>query len=138
MTIAASAGRGKAVRRGAGTIRHIAAPRLWVQKLTQEGKVKITKIPGVSNLADLETKHLDGGSIRRTLERFYCYIREGRFGIALRAEVQEITRHHPEVFPVDDACEVAHAVSNGNGVWTVSTAGAAVPVKLKQLGDQMV
>ena len=26
--------------------------------------------------------------------------------MALRAEVQEITRPHPEVFTVDDACEV--------------------------------
>ena len=34
------------------------------------------------------------------------YIREGRSRIALRAEVQEITRFHTEVFTVDDACEV--------------------------------
>ena len=73
-------------------------------KLTQHGKVKITKI---SNPADLATKHLDGGSIRRALERCHCYIREGSAGIALRAEAQEITRSHPEVFTVDNACEVA-------------------------------
>ena len=103
--IDASARRGIAVRRGAGRIRHIATPTLWVQKVTQEGKVNITKIPGVSTPADLGTKHLDGGSIRRALERCHCYIREGSSGIALRAEVQEITRPHPEVFPVDDACK---------------------------------
>ena len=79
---------------------------LWVHKLTQDGRVKITKIPGVSNPADLETKHLDGGSIRRALERWHCYIREGRSGIALRTEVQEITRPHPEVLLVDNAREV--------------------------------
>ena len=61
--IDASAGRGIAVQRGAGRIRHIAAPTLWVQNLTQDGKVKITKILGVSNLTDRGTKHLDGGSI---------------------------------------------------------------------------
>ena len=41
--IVASAGRGIAVRRGARIIRHIATPTLWVQKLTQDGNVKITK-----------------------------------------------------------------------------------------------
>ena len=68
--------------------------------------VKITKIHGISNPADLGTKHFDGGSIRRALERCHCYIREGRAGIALRAEVQGTTKSHPEVFTVDNACEV--------------------------------
>ena len=104
--IDASAGRGIAVRRGAGRIRHTATPTLRVQKLTQDGKVKITNIPGISNPADLGTKHLDGGSIRRALERCHCYIRERKSGIALRAEVQGLTRPHLEVFSVDDACEV--------------------------------
>ena len=99
----ASARQGTAVRRGAG---HIVTPTLRVQKLTQAGIVIITKILGVSNLPDLGTKHLDGGSIRRALERCPCYIREGRSGIALRADVQEITRPHPEVFAADNACEV--------------------------------
>ena len=38
--IDASAGRGIAARRGAGRIRHTATPTFWVQKLTQDGKVK--------------------------------------------------------------------------------------------------
>ena len=46
--VGASAGRGIAVRRGARRIRHIATPTLRVQKLTQDGIVKITKIPGES------------------------------------------------------------------------------------------
>ena len=93
-------------RRGAGRIRHIRTPTLWAQTLTQDGKVKTTKIPGVSNPANLGTKHLDGGSIRRALERCHCYIGEGRAGIALRADVQEIAKSHPEVFTVDNAREL--------------------------------
>ena len=42
--------------------------KLWVQSITQEGKVKITKILGASTLADLGTKHFDGGSIAHNLE----------------------------------------------------------------------
>ena len=94
----ASAGRGMAVRRGAREIRHVAAPTLRVQQLTPDGIVKITKILGVSSPADLGTKHLDGGSIRRALERCHCYIREGRAGIELRAEVQEFTKSHSGFF----------------------------------------
>ena len=52
------------------------------------------------------TKHLDGGSIRRALEKCHCYFREDRYGIALRAEVQEITRQHPGHFVLDDAVEL--------------------------------
>ena len=58
----ASAGRGIAVRRGAGMIRHTATPTWRLQKFTQDRMVKVTKIVGVSNPADLGTKHLDGGS----------------------------------------------------------------------------
>ena len=54
----ASAGRGMAARRGTGRIRHIATQTLWVQKLTQVGIVKITKISLVSNTADLEPNTL--------------------------------------------------------------------------------
>ena len=79
-------------------MRFIATPTLWVQKLTQDGKAHITKIPGASKWADLGTKHLNGESIRRAFEKSHCYVREGRSGIALTAEVQEITRRHPEVF----------------------------------------
>ena len=104
--VVVSAGRGIAVRRGAGRIRHIATPTLWVQKLTHGSRVKITKILGISNTADLGTKHFDGGSFRRALERCHCHIREGRAASALRAGVQEITNSHPEVFTVDTAREV--------------------------------
>ena len=67
----------------------------------QDGKVKITTIFGESSLANLRTKHLDGGSILRALEKCHCHVREGRSGLALRAEEQEITRQHPEVFTLD-------------------------------------
>ena len=58
---------------------------LWVQKLKYEGKVKITKIPGVPNPTNLGTKLLGGVSIRRPLERCHCYICEGRSGKALKS-----------------------------------------------------
>ena len=79
-----------AVRRRVGRIRHITTPTVSVQKLTQDRKVKITNIPIASNLADLETKVLDGSSIRRhVLEKCHVHIPEGLSRTALRAEVQK-------------------------------------------------
>ena len=63
-----------AVRRGAGRIRHIPTPLLWVPKLTQDGKVKIVKILGAWSSVDIGTKHLDGGSIRRALRGKVWYL----------------------------------------------------------------
>ena len=59
-----------------------------------------------SNLADLGTKHLDGGSVQRALEKCHCHVRACRSGVASRAEVPEKTRQHSEGFTVDDAIEL--------------------------------
>ena len=63
--------------------------------------------------ADLGTKHLDGGAIRRALVRCHCYIhegvgyiREGRAGIAFGTELQESTRSYCEVVTANHECEV--------------------------------
>ena len=45
-----------ALQRGGGRTRHIATPTLQAQKLTQDGKVKITNIHEALRPADLGTK----------------------------------------------------------------------------------
>ena len=85
VTVDATAGRGVALRRGAGRIRHIATPTLWVPKLTQDGKIKVTKVSGPSNPADMGTKHLSKESIKHCLEKCKCFLRSGRSDLALRA-----------------------------------------------------
>ena len=93
--------------------------------------------PDLRFRADLGTKHLDGGSTRRALERCHCYIREGRAGVALRAEVQEITKFHPEVVTVDNACEVD---TQSERKWSRNSVGheSSDAVKLNQQRDQTV
>ena len=66
----ATAGKGVAMRRGAGRIRHIATPTSWVQKLVQDGKVKVSNILGNANPADLGSKRLDAASILK--HRTHC------------------------------------------------------------------
>ena len=85
----ATAGRGVVMRRGAGRIRHIATPTLWVQKQVQDGKVKVSKILGSAKLADLGSKHLDAVSILKLLTRCNLTFRTGRSEKALRAEIQD-------------------------------------------------
>ena len=74
----AAAGRVIAMRRGAGHIRHIATPTLWLQRLVINGDIQMTRVGGNDNCAHLGTKHLDYQTMIRHLK--FCGIRfaEGR------------------------------------------------------------
>ena len=76
-----------AMRRGAGRIRHIATPTLWLQRLVINGDIKMTRVGGSDNCADLGTKHLDYQTMNRKLK--FCGMRfaEGRSRIAPRLEL---------------------------------------------------
>ena len=55
----ATTGRAIAMRRGAGRIRRIATPTLWLERLVINGDIKMTRAGGDDNCTDLGTKHLD-------------------------------------------------------------------------------
>ena len=67
LCIDATAGMGIASRRGAGRIRHIHTPSLWLQKAVADGHVQVSKVAGDVNPADLGTKYLD----RRSIEKIW-------------------------------------------------------------------
>ena len=81
----ASAGIGIAQRRGAGRIRHIATPTLWLQKAVSEGKVKVGKVPGTENPADLGTKYVGRKDIERIWKQCGFVSLSGASNIALKA-----------------------------------------------------
>ena len=81
----ASAGIGIAQRRGAGRIRHIATPTLWLQKAVGDGRVKVSKLPGKENPADLGTKYLGRKDIERIWGQCGMYIAPGVSKLALKA-----------------------------------------------------
>jgi hypothetical protein len=58
-----SAAKGIASRRGLGKMRHIEVNQLWLQDKVAEGIVKIIKIPGTGNQADILTKHVDAQTL---------------------------------------------------------------------------
>ena len=72
--------------RGAGRIRHIATPTLWLQRLVINGDIKMTRVGGSDNCADLGTHHLDYRTMIRHLK--FCGMRfaEGRSRIAPQLE----------------------------------------------------
>ena len=74
------------MRRGAGRIRHIATPTLWLQRLVISGDIKLTRVGGSDNCADLGTKHLDYQTMNRHLK--FCGMRfaEGRSWIAAQLD----------------------------------------------------
>ncbi|CAK0894862.1 unnamed protein product [Prorocentrum cordatum] len=76
----AAAGKGVAERRGVGRIRHLRAPLLWMQRAVQRGLVKIKKVPGASDSADLGAKHVEATLVAGSLASLGFVKWRGRAG----------------------------------------------------------
>jgi len=79
----ATAGIGMASRVGAGKVRHIHTPSLWIQRLVRDRLVTINKVAGTENPADLGTKHLDSKTIWYLLRLMGHFPVGGRSRLAL-------------------------------------------------------
>ena len=62
--IDATAAEGMLQRRGLGKIRHIDVKELWLQEAVRHQRVKLEKIAGERNPADILTKHVDAREIQ--------------------------------------------------------------------------
>ena len=60
-----SAAKGMASRKGLGKVRHVEVNQLWIQQEVAAGRVKIVKVKGQNNMADILTKHVDGETLKR-------------------------------------------------------------------------
>ena len=74
----ASAAKGIASRRGLGKTRHIAVHFLWVQERVHQGDLKVSKVWGGDNPADLLTKYLTRQKIDACMLTFGLEYLEGR------------------------------------------------------------
>ena len=92
----ATAGRAIAARRGAGRIRHIATPTLWLQRFVINGDIKMTRIGGHDNCADLGTTYLDFQTMNKHCE--FCGMRfaEGRSKVAPQLKFHDIASSDDE------------------------------------------
>ena len=81
----AAAAKGIAHRTGLGKVRHLETCQLWLQHKVSNGSIKVSKIPGQSNLADALTKHLEGSGIKDHLQRLNHKIMTTKHPLALKA-----------------------------------------------------
>ncbi len=74
-----SAALGICSRQGLGKLRHVDTKTLWLQQAVRVGRVEVRKVPGVSNPADLLTKHsLSKERILELMRLIGCSFRDGR------------------------------------------------------------
>ena len=88
----ATAGIGMASRRGAGRIRHIHAPSLWLQRAVSDQRVCLEKVRGELNPADLGTKYLEGAAIKKYLALCGYVLLQGISKLALKAALSSFTQ----------------------------------------------
>ena len=60
-------------RQGLGKVRHLAVQDLWIQQRVRERKLKIEKVDGKINVADLMTKPLAGPRIAELMARMGAF-----------------------------------------------------------------
>ena len=77
-----SAARGIAMRRGVGKVRHLEVRTLWLQDQVDRGIVKINKVSGQTNPADVCTKYLEGRRMQELLGQLPLHFTAGRHCLA--------------------------------------------------------
>ena len=78
---------GMAGRKGAGRVRHIHTPCLWLQQCVASRTVELQKVLGTENPADLGTKVLSKDVITKIVKHLGFVSLVGRSRMALRAAV---------------------------------------------------
>ena len=77
-------------RTGLGKLRHIDTSYLWLQQESIEEKLKMNKVLGTENPADMNTKGLSGDEIAKYVEMLSMGYKEGTANLA--PEVQNLIR----------------------------------------------
>jgi hypothetical protein len=81
-----SSAKGMASRRGAGKVRHIHTPALWLQQWVSKKRLELHKRKGTENEADLGTKHLDKQPLAKCLAAMNVEIRSDPVSGALKVQ----------------------------------------------------
>ena len=90
-----SAAKSIASRIGVGKVRHIHTKLLWIQEAVRDGRIKLTKISGGHNPADVLSKPMSVSEMNGKLQSLGIEIlsrkQTGRFG--RRGAVQHVTNN---------------------------------------------
>ena len=60
-------------RRGLGRMRHVELKYLWVQEVVSKGRIRMKKVPGLQNPADVLTKPKERRELGRLLAKVSAY-----------------------------------------------------------------
>ena len=74
----ATAAIGIARRKGLGKIRHLDVADLWIQDSIRSKKMRLSKVLGTKNCADVMTKYVDKSTMSKALELMNLHRLEGR------------------------------------------------------------
>ena len=80
-----AASKGICSRIGLGKVRHLDTGLLWIQNHVEKGIIKVKKVKGTENPADIGTKDLDQVCMDKCLKTCSVVRAEGRHPLALRA-----------------------------------------------------
>ena len=102
-----SAAKSFVYKRGLGRMRHVEIRDLWLQREVREGRLRVEKIPGVENPADLMTKVLSTNDIEDRLKGMNIEFRRSQ---KERKGGDEV--YHPHAYgAAKTLCSVRHQVS---------------------------
>ena len=65
-------------RKGLGKIRHLDVTDLWIQDKIRSKQIKLLKVLGTENIADVFTKHVDRATLEKTLANMCVFNVAGR------------------------------------------------------------
>lgn len=74
----ASAAKGITNTVGLGKLRHLDTNLLWIQERVASSEIIVEKVPGITDIADALTKHVDGPDLNTHIEWINAVIKQGR------------------------------------------------------------
>ena len=74
----ATAAIGIARRKGLGKIRHLDVTDLWIQDKIRSKQIRLLKVLGADNVADIFTKYVDRSTLEKALKNMNVLKVEGR------------------------------------------------------------
>ena len=86
LLVDSSAAIGVVGRKGNGRLRHVKVGMLWIQERAENGDIRVEKVLGENNPADLMTKYLTATKIEAHMEKLHQEAREGRAEKGLKVE----------------------------------------------------
>ena len=87
LLVDSSAAIGVINRKGNGRLRHVKVGMMWIQEKVEEGEIRIEKVLGTENPADLMTKYPPAAKIQQYMEKLGQESRGGRAEKSLKTEV---------------------------------------------------